>query len=98
MSEQNQTIQQKNPLVIQRTASVELPKDPNVVTTAVKNVYIALNKANKAGVFDMNESFQIMNDFNLLTNIVGQLLVPLPQSTTATQAVSSPTQTPVSTN
>ncbi|ATZ80480.1 hypothetical protein BMW23_0428 [Bodo saltans virus] len=96
MSEQNQTTQMQNQAVQSqqqmsqvRVANVDLPNDISVVTTAAKNLYIALNKANRGGVYELNESHQVFNDLNLISNIVLQLIAPQlqQQSTSSTSTV-----------
>jgi (p)ppGpp synthase/HD superfamily hydrolase len=52
----------------------ELPNDSNSLTKSIKNIFLALNKANRAGIFELQESSQIMNDINLLSTVVNQIV------------------------
>jgi hypothetical protein len=44
--------------------------DPNIVITAMKNIYAALNKATLKGTFELSEAHSLGNDLNLITQII----------------------------
>lgn len=62
-----------NPRDPQQDSQLELPKDPTVLTTCIKNLSIGLNKASKNGAFDMQEAHHLWNDLGILSNIVEQI-------------------------
>lgn len=44
------------------------------LTQSCKNLFYALNKANKAGIFDLNESSQIAHDLNFISEFINQFI------------------------
>jgi hypothetical protein len=54
-------------------SQLELPKDPNLLTSCIKNIFAGLNKANKNGAFDIQEAHQLWTDLGILSNVVEQI-------------------------
>lgn len=54
--------------------NINLPTESSSLTKSMNNLFIALNKANKAGLFELTESSQIANDFNLISGVIGQII------------------------
>jgi hypothetical protein len=52
---------------------LQLPSDSNILSNCIKNLFIGLNKANKNGAFEIQESHQLLLDLNTLGNIVEQI-------------------------
>ena len=59
---------------IKKEINLELPSDPNILSTSIKNLYVGLNKAAKNGAYDLQESAQLHNDLSMLSVLVNQLI------------------------
>ena len=60
----------------QKQVNIDIPNNTNLINSSIQNLYLALNKANKAGVYELGESHQLMNDMNLISSIVLQITKP----------------------
>lgn len=69
----NEVPQEKNVPNQKNDSQLELPKDPNVLVSCIKNLYTGLNKANKNGSFDIQEAHQLWVDLGILNNLVEQI-------------------------
>ncbi len=72
---QQSIVNPKNPQQdsLPKDSQLELPKDPSVLTTCIKNIFAGLNKANKNGAFDIQEAHQLWTDLGILSNVVEQI-------------------------
>lgn len=65
---------------------LNLPNDSKIIKIAISNISNALNKASKAGAFDLKESGQLCRDLDVIGELVKQILqhaykeiIPAPQ-------------------
>jgi hypothetical protein len=58
----------------QTSLNLALPKEKQVVTLAVTNVYVGLDKATAKGVFTLKEAGQLSKDLELIAQILDQVV------------------------
>jgi len=61
------------PVVKKCDAQLEVPSDPLVLQSALKNIYAALNTANKSGIYDLQESYKLRVDIEVIGQLIAQI-------------------------
>jgi hypothetical protein len=65
--------QSDNTQMFKKTVELTLPNDPKMLGICLANLYSGLNKANKSGVYDLSESYQLRNNLEVLSQLIMQI-------------------------
>lgn len=54
--------------------SINVPKEKQILTQAISNIYVGLDKGTAKGVFTLKEAGQLNKDLELIAQVISQLL------------------------
>ena len=54
--------------------TIDVIENRDVYSQCVKNIFIALNKSTKAGVYELDEAHRLRNDLEVISNVVSQII------------------------